>query len=298
MMARIDAEQVRDRVQALPMLPAAAHELMAAFRDDDIGFDDLARKIDIDPAITARILRVANSSFYGMSGSIATVGDAIRLIGLRTVETIVMQESLAQRFHGPGCPTFDFPRYWEHSLATAVAAQELARESGHAMHEAFTAGLIHDLGSLALASHFPQEYGAVVRDARDRDLPRLEAERAALGIDHCQVGAWIAAHWHFTEAVIDAIAWHHNPGHLSGEDEDSDAVAGTSSRRPGRASLADLVHNADGIAHALDLHAAGDDLVPPMQRASWDRLQWSAEAPLRLFHRVETAFREIRHGLR
>ncbi len=298
MMARIDADRIRERVQTLPMLPAAVHELMVAFRDEDVGFDDLARKIDIDPAITARILRVANSSFYGMSGSIATVGDAIRLIGLRTVETIVMQESLAQPFHGPGCPTFDFSKYWEHSLATAIAAQELARESGHAMNEAFTAGLIHDLGSLALASHFPQEYSAVVHDARDRDLPRIDAERASLGIDHCQVGAWIAAHWHFTEPVIDAIAWHHNPGHRSIEDEDSDGVVEPAPRRPDPASLADLVHNADGIAHALDLHPAGDDLVPPMQRASWDRLPLSTETFLRLFRRVEIAFREIRHGLR
>ena len=298
MIAHIDADQIRSRVQALPMLPAAVRELMTAFRDDDVGFDDLARKIDIDPAITARILRVANSSFYGMSGSIATVGDAIRLVGLRTVETIVMQESLAQPFHGPGCPTFDFPKYWEHSLATAIAAQELARESGRAMNEAFTAGLIHDLGSLALASHFPQEYREVVRNARERDVPRLDAERAVLGIDHCQVGSWIAAHWHFTEPVIDAIAWHHNPGHLPDDAEDSDAIAGPSSRRPGRPALVDLVHNADGIAHALDLHAAGDDLVPRMQRTSWDRLQLSAASSVRLFVRVETAFREIRHGLR
>lgn len=285
MNATISSEDVRARVQALPMLPEVLQDLMFAVRDDDLHLDDFSRKLAVDPALTAKILRVANSAFYGMSGSIASVQDAARLIGLRTIKTLLMAKTAVSRLQRPSCNGFDFRRFWEQSLATAICAQELARKIGFSEGQAFTAGLIHDIGSLALASYYPNQYSALLAAARSRDCPVVEAERTELGTDHCQVGAWIAEHWRFADAVAAAIRAHHDPvGHGIGEST-------------GSTSLADIVHAADGIVHALDLHGSEDDLVPLLQLPSWERLGLAPDAYLVVFANTESTFREMRHAV-
>jgi len=197
----INDDEVRARVRELPALPKAVHEVALALNDENLRLDVFARKIAIDPAMVTKILRAANSPFYGMSGSISSVHDAIRLVGLRTVGALFTTAAIMHSIAPPSHEGFHFRDFWEHSLATAICSQELASGCGYSQNLAFTAGLLHDIGRLALATYYPRELASAIAFAQDRDCPLFEAERRILGIRHCEVGAWIAAHWHFSNEV-------------------------------------------------------------------------------------------------
>jgi len=278
----INSDNVRARVRDLPALPKAVHEVILALDDEDLRLDALAHKIAIDPAMVTKILRAANSPFYGMSGRIGSVHDALRLIGLRTVSALFTTAAVMRSIAPPSCEGFDFQGFWEHSLGTAICSQELARLCGYPQTLAFTAGLVHDIGRLALAAYYPHELAGSIAFARERDCPQFEAEHSVLGIGHCEVGAWIAAHWHFSDKVIEAIRQHHDP---------SEAQCATP------VALADIVHTADGIVHALDLVHVGGDLVPRLQLGAWERLNLAPESYLPLFERTEMNFLGLREAL-
>ena len=275
MNAIIEAEDVKARVQELPPLPQVMREIVEALNDDDLSLDVVARRIAVDPALVAKILRVANSAFYGVSGSVGDVGDAVRLIGLRTVGIIVSAAGILQTIPPPSCAAFDFKRFWAHSIAVAICSQELASACGCSTTVAFAAGLLHDIGQLALATHYPLELTAATHLARDRDCPRYEAEKDILGFDHGEVGAWLAAHWRLTDSVCEAIRRHHDPG---GEDCAAPAT------------LTDIVHAADGIVHALDLLRLPHEQVPRLQLCAWQRLPLGPESFLRVFQRTVHSF--------
>jgi putative nucleotidyltransferase with HDIG domain len=232
--------------------------------------------------MAAKILRAANSSFYGMCGTIGSVQDAVRLIGLRSVGALVTTAALLHSIAPPSCRGFDFRVFWEHSLATAICSRELARECGYSESVAFTAGLLHDIGRLALATYYPSEFASAIERAADRDCLLLDAETSLLGIGHAEVGASIATHWNFADVVSEAIRDHHAPA--------QDNYAGP-------VALADIVHTADGIVHALDLTHVANDLVPPLQLAAWTRLRLGADCFPGLFERTKAGFIGLRESL-
>jgi putative nucleotidyltransferase with HDIG domain len=274
----IQADVVRAQVRELPSLPKAIHEITLALHDDNLCLDSFTRKLAIDPALVTRILRSANSPFYGMSGTIGSIQDAVRLVGLRTVGAMLTTAAIVHTIAPPSCNGFKFRQFWDHSLATAICSQELARGCGVSPSISFTAGLLHDIGQLALATYYPTEFGTALAFSKENDCPMYEAERSVLGISHSEVGAWIAEHWHFSTDVVAAIRKHHDPLETSGAKSD----------------LTDIVHCADGVVYALDLADADGALVPPLLPAAWERLQLSAEVHLQIFERVESSF----HGLR
>jgi putative nucleotidyltransferase with HDIG domain len=252
--ARIDVSELRQRIVQLPSLPQAVLDVMRLLGDEEASTADIAGSIEHDQALTARTLRIANSAFYGVPGRIGTIRNAIGILGLRTVGTLLTTAAVSAQFASSKCPEFHFGMFWRHAIATALTARGLARQLRMDEDLAFTAGLLHDIGRLALASQFPAETGQVLRYARDADLPTLDAERSVLGIDHLAVGVLIATHWHFPPAVVVAIEHHHAPG-------------------PGTApTIVDIVHVADAFAHGLDPSSSPDEMVPPVELAAWGRL--------------------------
>jgi putative nucleotidyltransferase with HDIG domain len=234
--------------------------------------------------MAARTLKLANSAFYGVAGRVATIRDAVHLLGRRTLASLLTTAAVSAQFGPtPVNPHFTFARFWRHALGTALAAQAIARELGHDEELAFTAGLLHDIGQLALATHFPVEFGAVGAAAAAADLPSRPAELAVLGLDHAAVGTLIAQHWRFPGHVAQAIAQHHTP--------QPDAA------HPRSASLADVVHVADAIAHALNLSGADDEAVPDVDMPAWTRLGLSPSTCLRLFERTETGVASLCQAL-
>lgn len=272
MNTRLDPALVLQRVRSLPTLPAIVLALEQAVRDDAAPVARILGLIGGDAALTATALRLANSSFFRVSGRVVSLRDAVQILGLRAVSSAVTTAAVMNSFGAMACPVFDARRHWRHSLAVALGAQRLAEQRGLDACTAYTSGLLHDLGTLALAVFFPQPWAAAraagAEGAAADGLP-LALERQHLGIDHAEVGGMVARHWRLAPAVAEAIAGHHEPP-------------------PGGGALADVVHLADNIAHALDLGSgAGGDLVPPLAAGVWERVAPGADELQQLFAHIE-----------
>lgn len=267
-MNSLQQEQISTRLKALPALPTVVCELLASFGKEEMDIGHLSRQISWDQALTARLLRVANSSFYGMQSRVASINDAVVLLGFRAVRSMVLAVSVNGVFRAEHCPGFDPQAYIRHSIATGLAARALALVTGRNPELAFTAGILHDIGELALASCFAEQYAQVLAYREQHDCPLVIAERDVLGIDHAAVGGMLSAIWRFPPSLHSAAADHHSP---SGATADS---------------LADITHVADAIAHSLGLSMTADEMVLPLDQTAWQRLGLDGEKITRVLQQV------------
>lgn len=194
----------------LPALPAAVLELLDLFARDAVDTQSLAAKIALDPALSAKTLRLANSSFYGLARHVSSLGEAVGVLGLRTMRNVVTMAALQNGIPRPACEGFDFETFWRHAIAVAVAAKRLAHETGAEPETAFTAGLLHDMGRLVMVGAHPLLYAQVLAHADGRGHDLAERELQILGTHHAEVGALVAEHWRFPKAIVDAIDGHHD----------------------------------------------------------------------------------------
>lgn len=261
-MTRLDPAQVLAHLRQLPPLSPVVVELLASFADEDVDSGRIAEQIGRDQALTARLLRVANSSFYGLQNKVGTISDALVVLGFRAVRSMVLAIGIHGAFRAASCPGFDSQSYLRHCLLVGAIARGLAGQAGHHADFAFTCGLLHDIGELVLAANFPEDYSRVMAYRETQDCFLVAAERAVLGIDHGMVGGLLAEAWRFPAALGLAIAGHHAP------------VAGTDP------SPADLVHVADAIAHGLGVARMPEELVMPVDSGAWQRLAMSTERVL------------------
>jgi putative nucleotidyltransferase with HDIG domain len=272
MNARVDPELLLQRVNSLPPLPQAALDALAALRDIEASSERCTELLGADPALAARTLRLANSAFYGMAGRIGSVRDAVNMLGRRTLCSVVTAAIACEQIRVEDCADFDFAVFWRHAAGTAIAARSIARELRLDEEVAFTAGLLHDIGRLALAAYFPQQLGEVLRVARQEDLPLYQVEVRLMATDHAELSAAIVAHWHLPAAVAAAVREHHHP---------APAAAGAPP------TMTEVVHVADAIAHALDLSGAPDEAVPEIDLAAWGRLGLQPASCFAIFKQAE-----------
>jgi len=193
------------------------------------------------------------------------------VLGLRSARTLVTAVALRNRFVGTAASGLDLDKFWRHSIATALAARSLARVLRVSEDEAFTAGLLHDIGRLVLASSY-REYAEVIELAHNDDCSLVEAEREVLGVDHALVGEALARQWRFSPEIQSAVAGHHMP---------SVDIKG---------SLAGLVHLADIFSHALDLAGDASELVPAPCVSTWRRFGLEPQQCEAVFAETERKF--------
>ena len=190
----------------LPALPAAAFDLLALVNQEDVDFDELCARLSVDIALTAKVLRLANSSFYGARGAVTTVDAAIGRVGLRMVKGIVTAAAVGNAVQPPNCPGFDFGAFWRHAVASATAAQMLAFSTGADSSTAFTGGLLYRIGQLVFAAQAPGPFALVLRHHAALGGDVIEIERRVFGLDHAVVGAQVAAHWRLPPVIVQALA--------------------------------------------------------------------------------------------
>ncbi|UGQ49129.1 HDOD domain-containing protein [Massilia endophytica] len=209
------AESLVTRPLSLPPMPQVAAELLSSMGREEIDVSTLARKIAADQALAAKTLRLANSSFYGLSTKVATIQQAITVLGFRSVRSLVTACAMTSVWpQQPGHPPLE--RFWLHSVAAGAAARALAMATRRDSELAFIAGLLHDLGSLVLASQFPAHYQKVI-EAIEAGAPSVQAEQEILGMDHAQIGGALAEHWRFPPSIREAVAAHHAEDGSGGE---------------------------------------------------------------------------------
>lgn len=268
------AEAIK-KLDDLPSLPAIVADLINSTDQEDVDISMLAKKVARDLALTAKILRLANSSLYGLQVKVTSIQQAITYLGFQSTRNLIMAAGLTNHFPETACQGFDGKLFWRHSIATAACAKVLARLMRVNQDYSFTAGLLHDIGRLALAICFPQEFQGAIAYRVAHDCTMQEAERTVLGIDHVEAGLMLAQHWNFSATLRLAIAGHHAP------------------EAAGASALAAIVHVADAVVHALDLTAATDDLVPRVSPAAWATVGLDDHACLQLFRETELYYEEI-----
>ncbi|HVP37988.1 MAG TPA: HDOD domain-containing protein [Candidatus Saccharimonadales bacterium] len=233
-------EAILERVRSLPPLSATVMQLSRLIRDERSSASDFERVIRPDPALTAYLLRLANSAYFGLRGHVQSVRHAITIMGLQRVYGVAASAAISKvapaRLVGY---EIDSSVFWLHCTAVAVLAESLAAELHVPAPElTFTAGLLHDLGKLVVGTCVSLESSELLTRLRDGEVAFVAAERDTLGIDHAEVGGAVAETWSLPAAVAAAARWHHRPGAEVPEEH---------------RSLVDLVHAADGLSHSLGL---------------------------------------------
>lgn len=211
---RLTADEVAAAVAELPPMPSSVTEVILACDDPDMTVGRLSQTILRDQSLTATILKMANSAFYGHSRRVTTVTEAIVLLGFPAIKSLAVS-SHGSRVLGGSLPGYGLQQgeLWRHSVAVAFTARRLAVEVRLApVEEAFVAGLLHDIGKTILSGFMENAFDEVTRIAHERRIPFHEVEAELLGFDHAELGALVASGWSFPPELVEAIRRHHSPG--------------------------------------------------------------------------------------
>jgi PAS domain S-box-containing protein len=254
--------QILGGIEKLPMLPAVAVRLLEVTEDEKSSALDLARLIETDQALAAKTMRMANSAYYGRSGKISTLRDAVALVGFGALRSTILTVFFMDVFKGTANDSgFDTEAFWLHSLACAICAREIGRKiQGPASfaEEAFVCGMLHDTGKILLNNYLPGDYKEVVDAVATQNLTIAEAEQTVLDADHAQVGSELLRLWRLPEHETRAVQIHHQPpGEKAGQDPGS--------------RLAEVVRLADTIVRIHKIGSGGDEIprfVEPRALAS------------------------------
>jgi HD-like signal output (HDOD) protein/signal transduction histidine kinase len=208
-----DDQQIRSRLSAarLPVMPHILLHLIERCQSDDCSIGALAQLVSYDPGMSARLLKIASSATYSRGGNLPSLQGALTTIGLDMARTLLMTESIYQTFSQMSPDRgFSLDRFWKHSIRTAIASRLVAMHLKYAeVEEAYLAGLLHDVGRLALLTVAPQEYGVHFYSPDNPGLCALEDR--ILQITHPEAGAWLVGQWNLDSFLAESVLYHHEP---------------------------------------------------------------------------------------
>ncbi len=239
---------VRSKLQSLkqlPMLPTIAAEALQLIDNSKTSAGRLGKIIERDQALAARVLRVANSPFYGFPREISTIDLAIVILGFNAIREIILSLVVQGVLLNVRSSDLKVSDFWKYSVFSGCTARFLARKLGYRLAgEAFVAGLMHDIGVLIIAQYFQRELQDIRRYQKQHGGSMHQAERACLGATHAEVGAWLAEQWNLPEQLIHAIRWHHEAPPEPGQDNGYAADEADSAETPPTTSteLEDIRH--------------------------------------------------------
>jgi len=194
----------------LPPLPQVTDRVLRLSAGPESTAEDFLKVISLDQALAALALRMANSAAFGLMGQVATLPQAITVLGLPTLKSAIIASSVRNLQHR-GAVSTQVRMLWEHALAVAMASRAFAERLDSPAVEAFTAGLLHDLGKSVLALKIPEHYTPLLRTVHEQEGACLNQELEAFGFDHTMVGEALAHQWHLPPGLRAAVRWHHQP---------------------------------------------------------------------------------------
>jgi len=254
-----ELKQIRD----LPTLPSTFMRVLKALRNPKSTAKEIALIIESDQAITMRILRLINSSFYGLSRRVDSVQQAVVLLGSSTLKNVVISVSVFKALGGSSKDdVLNREAFWQHSIGCGMIARFLGGKINCGRdEEAFISGIIHDIGKVVLDQYFHDDLLAVVRAVRERQISFYEAEREELGITHSEIGSALADIWGLPPNLIEVIGNHHK-------------LAADSPH----AKLAALTQLADATARRHHVGSGGDEIPPEIDALCWPILELDPKA--------------------
>lgn len=165
--------------------------------------------------MVSKLLQVVNSAFFGLRRTISSPAHAVALLGIDSVKSLVLSVQVFSQFEGLKRSPIPLETLWKHGLITGTSARDIAKSQGVGsigVEGAFMAGLLHDIGLLVLATNYPNQYGDVLRNLRNDRVSVCDGERAVFKASHEDVGAYLLGLWGVSDAIVEAVAFHHNPG--------------------------------------------------------------------------------------
>lgn len=255
-MSNIDPKLLRHKVEnisTLPTIPGSLKRLSGIIEKPRVTLVEISSFISNDPALTTKVLKMVNSAIYGFPGRIASVSHATMLLGLNVIKGLLLGVSVFELMQKA------MNGLYEHSLACAITSRVIAQKKGmKEPEEVSVAGLLHDIGKVILLLEFQKDYEAAMSNAEAKGISIFEAEKDQFNATHANVGSWLAEKWRFPRNLIDVIEFHHRP-----------AFAKNSSLETA------IVHLADILVRARGFGFAGENLVPEVNPASFERLNLS-----------------------
>lgn len=240
-------------IKNLPTLPGIVLKLTKMAEDPDTTTEQMGKLISKDHILAAKLLKLVNSAFYGFPQRISSLNSAIILLGFNVIKSLIISASIFEVMESEDV------ELWEHSLGCAVVCNVLAKRLGvKDPEEVSTAGLIHDIGKVAIKMELPREYEMITKLVESKKISRLEAERQVLGLDHAEVGGWLAKSWNMPNKLVEPIASHHDP-RLAKEEQLASAI----------------VHFANIMIRGLGYGHGGDSQVPPLSNRAWRMLEFT-----------------------
>ncbi len=268
-----DIEALKRRVAeltALPTLPGVVRFVTSMVEDGSASMQEVGETISKDQVLSAKILRMVNSPFYGFPGRISSVTHALVLLGFSVVKGLVLTTAVFDNLSA------QHKGLWEHSLGTAVISRRIARALGmQDCEEIMISGLLHDLGKVVLAVVDPARYDLAVQRAFAERVHISETERAVFGVDHTTVSSWVCDKWHLPPRLVEVLCLHHAPRFAK---QNIEAVA--------------IVHVADVFARAMGYGNPGDPTLPPFEAGAFSGLGLDIGRYDAILREAEIDFRE------
>lgn len=239
---------ITKRIQSLPTLPPVVKKLTTMVESPDVTAKDVGKLISSDQVLSAKVLKLVNSPFYGFPGRISSISHAIILLGFDVIKGVVLSASVFDVMEK------SMEGLWEHSLGSAIISGTISRALGlKEPEEVSTAALLHDIGKVLVRVSLSEDYDQIVRTVEDSGCTFREAELKVIGVDHAEIGAWLSEEWGLPERITVPITFHHDPD-KAGKMKDRVAV----------------VHIADSLARAFGVGSGGDGWVSPVSESAWD----------------------------
>lgn len=241
----MDLQDLFKEEARIPSLSEVFYRFKDAVDDPDTSFDEMGEIISSDPGLTARLLKIVNSPFYGFSSEVETIPHAISIIGSSQLNDMVLSTCIIDRFKGISPKAIDMQLFWEHSIATGLAAKIIAKEINMLNHDSiFVGGLLHDIGRLVLCINAPEQFSEIFLKAQTKGKSLLEAEKEILGFGHDKVGEELLKRWKLPKIHQETVGYHHCP--LEAPLFNKEAA---------------VVDDANAVAQSLALGSSGEQFV-------------------------------------
>lgn len=255
------ASDVAAQVRTVASLPVVFEKINRIANDPSASLGMVSSVIADDVGLSARLLKLVNSAYFGFPSRVENVTQACVVVGIRQIRQLVLATSVVEVFKSVSPDVLNMRSFWLHSTGCAMASRLIAMTCGtQDLENFFVAGLLHDVGRLVMLQAMAEETGELIAMAYDQEALTHELERAAFGFTHAEVGGELLKIWGVPPSLVDAVSRHH---HLGG----------------GRSSQleASAVHLADIIVHALGIGQSGNPFVPPLDEQAWSELGLAPE---------------------